>query len=87
MIQGVTIATSFWNTFNYITAPLGLNEQISTLQAFNSTELATQIDNFNRIMDKIYYFIPPEVLTPLLAILTATISIRIIMSIVNLIWW
>ena len=87
MPQGITIATAFWNTFNYVTAPIGLETQLQTINAFNNTELATQISNFNRILDKVYYFIPQEMCVTILGIAFATISIRIIMAIVNLIWW
>lgn len=87
MPQGITIASAFWNTFNYITAPAGLNTQIATIQAFNNTELSTQIENFNRIIDKVYYFVPENVCTTIIGIAFAMITIRIVMSVVNVIWW
>ena len=82
-----TIGGGFWDVFNSITSPMGLSTYIANVETFRTTQLSTAIDEFNKYLDKVYYFIPENTLMILLGVVTAVIAIRIIMSVVNLIWW
>lgn len=83
----MNFSVGFWGVIDALSGSLQLQQQILQVEAFNQTELSQAIDQFNIILDKVYYFIPQDLLFPLIIIAVSAITIRLVFAIINLVWW
>ena len=76
----------FFTIIGYLTGILPFTLALATIQGF-ITNVATYVPDFATYVGYVYYFIPKNIISPLIMVSTSCLTFRISMALVNLIWW
>ena len=81
-----TLIKGFFLIVGYTSGIIQLHTAIVNIKDF-LVNYATYVPIFSTYVGYVYFFIPKNILAPLIAVTLGTLTVRIFSAIVNLIWW
>ena len=82
----VNLIHLFFGIIGFLTGLFPFSIAFTTISSFIAG-VVSYVPDFTTYVGYVYYFIPKNVLSPLILVSTSCLTFRISMALVNLIWW
>ena len=82
----VHLINTFWAIVNNLCLQFHIPALIQSVHS-GFSQFATYTTYLSGIIAKVYFFIPRNVVLPLVLLVFGLVGLRILLAIVNLIWW